>query len=264
MSRICAEIDVEVEAFRTRRLDHLGFPYVFVDATYIKARKDHRIVSRAVVVATGVAADGNREVLGVAVGDSEDEVFWTTFLRSLRERGLAGVRLVVSDDHEGIKAAVARELSGVEWQRCVVHFERNVLAHVPASSTAEVAQDLKAVFRVRREKTARALAEEFVELHGKRFPKAVAVFEAGIEDALSYLSYPGPHHARLRTTNMLERLFEEVKRRTRVVGVFPDETSASTLATEIALRSSERWALKRYLTMDALRAEKPNPQLSRH
>jgi putative transposase len=175
------------------------------------------------------------------------------------------VRLVVSDDHEGIKAAVAGELPGTEWQRCVVHFERNVLAHVPASEMSEVAEDLKAIFKVRREKTARELAKGFVELYGSRFPKAVCVFEAGIDDALSYLSFPGNHHARLRTTNMLERLFREVKRRTRVVGVFPNEVSASTLATEIALRSTEQWALKRYLRMDALEAlEKPNPQLSRH
>jgi putative transposase len=172
---------------------------------------------------------------------------------------------VISDDHEGIKAAVSGELPGAQWQRCTVHFERNVLSHVPTSSVAEVAQDLKAIFRVRREKTAEVLAEEFVELYGERFPKAVSVFEAGIWDALTYLSFPGSHHAKLRTTNMLERLFKEVKRRTRVVGVFPNETSASTLATEIALRSSEEWALRRYLTMEALEAvEKPNPQHSRH
>lgn len=141
-----------------------------------------------------------------------------------------------------------------------------MLSHVvPAASRAQVAQDLKAIFKVKREKTAWALAEGFVELHGRRFAKAVSVFEAGIDDALSYLGYPGSHHARIRTTNMLERLFEEVKRRTKVVGVFPNETSASTLATEIALRSSEQWALKRYLTMDALEAvEEPNPQLNRH
>jgi transposase-like protein len=181
------------------------------------------------------------------------------------DRGLSGVKLVVSDDHEGIKAAVAGEPPGVGWQRCVVHFERNVLSHVPASSMAEVAQDLKAVFKVRRQRTAQALAGEFVELYAKRSPKAVAVFEAGIGDALTYLSYPGSHHIRIRTTNMPERLFEEIKRRTRVVGVFPNETSAATLATEIALRSSEQWALKRYLTMDVLKAEgKPNPQRSRH
>ena len=175
------------------------------------------------------------------------------------------MRLVVSDDHEGIKAAVAGELPGTDWQRCVVHFERNVLSYVPASSMAEVAEDLKAIFKVRREKTARALAEEFVELYEGRFLKAVSVFEAGIEDAFTYLRYPGSHHSRVRTTNMLEQLFKEIKRRTRVVGVFPSETSAATLATEIALRSSEEWALKRYLAMDALEAVgKPNPQHSRH
>ena len=134
-----------------------------------------------------------------------------------------------------------------------------------ASETSEVAEDQKAIFKVRREKTARALAKEFVELYGGRFPKAVSVFEGGINDVLTYLDYPGIHHARIRTTNMLERLFKELKRRTRVVGVFPNETSAATLATEIALRSSEEWALKRYLTMDALEeTKKTNPQLSRH
>jgi len=147
----------------------------------------------------------------------------------------------------------------------MVHFQRNVLALVPAQAMAEVSGDLKAIFKVRREKTARALAEEFVEIHGKRFPKAVSFFEAGIGDVLTYLRYPGSHHARIRSTNMLEKMFKEVKRKTRVVGVFLDETSAQTLATEIALRSSEEWALKRYLTMDALKTvEKPNPQLSRH
>ena len=134
VSRICVEIDAEVEAFRTRRLDHLGFPYLFVDASYVKACKDHRIISRAVVVATGVATDGNREVLGVAVGDSEDEVFWTTFLRSLRERGLAGVRLVISDAHSGLKAAITRVFLGATWQRCKVHLMRNLLANVPRGS----------------------------------------------------------------------------------------------------------------------------------
>ncbi len=129
---------------------------------------------------------------------------------------------------------------------------------------AEVAEDIKAIFKVRRQRTAQALAEEFAELHGKRFPKAVTVFEAGIGDALAYLSFPGSHHAKLRTTNMLERLFKEIKSRTRVVGVFPNETSASTLATEIVLRSSEEWALRRYLTMDPIEVEKPNPQHSRH
>jgi len=220
----------------------------------------------ALLVCVGVDEEGFREVLAVVeVAGTEMGAAYASLLRGLIDRGLRGVRLVVSDDHEGIKAAVAGELPGAQWQRCVVHFEHNVLSSVPASEMSEVDEDLKAVFDVRREKTARTLAEEFVELYGKRFPKAVSVFEAGIWDALTYLSFPGSHHPRLRTTNMLECLFKEIKRRTRVVGVFPNETSASTLATEIALRSSEEWVLRRYLTMDVLQtAEKPNPQLSRH
>ena len=265
VSRIASRLEEEQKEWRERSLEEKEYPYLYLDATYLKVRWGASVTSMALLACVGVDEEGFREVLAVEVAGSEKGAAYASLLRGLLDRGLRGVRLVVSDDHEGIKAAVAGELPGVRWQRCVVHFERNVLSCVPASSMAEVAQDLKAVFKVRREKTARALAEEFVELYGKRFPKAIAVFEAGIDDALSYLGYPGSHHARLRTTNMLERLFEEVKRRTRVVGVFPNETSASGLATEIALRSSEQWALKRYLKMDALEAvENPNPQLSRH
>jgi len=265
VSRIARRLEEEQKEWRERSLEEKAYPYLYLDATYLKVRWGASVTSMALLACVGVDEEGFREVLAVEVAGSEKGAAYASLLRGLLDRGLWGVRLVVSDDHEGIKAAVAGELPGVGWQRCVVHFERNVLSHVPASSMAEVAQDIKALFKVRREKTARALAEEFVDLYGGRFPKAVAVFEAGIGDALSYLSFPGSHHARIRTTNMLERLFQEVKRRTRVVGVFPNEISASTLATEIALRSSEQWALKRYLTMDALDVVgKPNPQLSRH
>jgi putative transposase len=240
-------------------------PTSSLDATYLKVRWGSSVSSLALLACVGVDEEGFREVLAVEVAGSEKGAAYASLLRGLLDRGLKGVRLVVSDDHEGIKAAVSGELPGAEWQRCVVHFERNILSHVPATSMGEVAEDLKAIFKVRRVKTAKALAEEFVELYGKRFPKAVTVFEAGIGDALTYLSFLGSHHAKLRSTNMLERLFREVKRRTKVVGVFPNETSAATLATEIALRSSEEWALRRYLTMDALDAMgKPNPQHSRH
>jgi transposase-like protein len=250
VSRIARRLEEQQREWRERSLEEKAYPYLYLDATYLKVRWGARVTTMALLV---------------CVAGSEKGAAYASMLRGLVDRGLSGVRLVISDDHEGIKAAVSGELPGAEWQRCTVHFERNVLSHVPTSSVAEVAQDLKAIFKVRRGKTARALAEEFVELYGKRFPKAVAVFEAGIGDALTYLSFPGIHHAKLRTTNMLERLFKEVKRRTRVVGVFPNETSASTLATEIALRSSEEWTLRRYLTMDALQiAEKPNPQHSRH
>jgi putative transposase len=265
VSRIARRLEEEQKEWRERSLEEKEYPYLYLDATYLKVRWGARVTSMALLACVGVDEEGFREVLAVEVASTEKGAAYASMLRGLVDRGLSGVRLVVSDDHEGIKAAVAAEMPGVEWQRCQVHFERNVLSHIPASEMSEVAEDLKAIFKVRREKTARALAEEFVGLYGKRFPKAVSVFEAGIEDALTYLRYPGSHHRRIRTTNMLERLFREVKRRTRVVGVFPNEVSASTLATEIALRSSEQWALKRYLTMDALEAvEKPNPQLLRH
>jgi putative transposase len=266
VSRIARRLQEEQREWRERPLAEKNYPYLYLDATYLKLRWGARVRTMALLACVGVVEEeGFREVLAVEVAATEKGVAYASLLRGLIDRGLSGVRLVVSDDHEGIKAAVAAEMPGVEWQRCAVHFERNVLSYVPADEMSEVAEDLKAIFKVRREKTARALAEEFVGLYGKRFPKAVSVFEAGIEDTLTYLRYPGSHHARIRTTNMLERLFREVKRRTRVVGVFPNEASASTLATEIALRSSEQWALKRYLTMDALEAtHKPNPQLSRH
>jgi putative transposase len=265
VSRIASRLEEEQREWRERPLEEKTYPYLYLDATYLKVRWGAGVTSMALLACVGVDEEGFREVLAIEVAGSEKGAAYASLLRGLVDRGLKGVKLVISDDHEGIKVAVAGELPGVGWQRCVVHFERNVLSHVAASSMAEVAQDLKANFKVRREKTAQALVGEFVELYGKRFPKAVAVFEAGIGDALTYLSYPGSHHIRIRTTNMLERLFEEIKRRTRVVGVFPNETSAATLTTEIALRSSEQWALKRYLTMDALEAvQKPNPQHSRH
>ena len=265
VSRIASRLEEEQREWRERPLEEKTYPYLYLDATYLKVRWRAGETSMALLACVGVDEEGFREVLAIEVAGSEKGAAYASLLRGLVDRGLKGVKPMISDDHEGIKVAVAGELPGVGWQRCVVHFERNVFSHVPASSMAEVAQDLKALFKVRREKTAQALAGEFVELYGKRFPKAVAVFEAGIGDALTYLSYPGSLHIRIRTTNMLERLFEEIKRRTRVVGAFPNETSAATLATEIALRSSEQWALKRYLTMEALEAvEKPNPQHSRH
>ena len=264
VSRISKRLEGEQRAWRERPLKERAYPYLYLDATYLKVNWGQSVTNLALLVAGGVDEEGFREVLAVEVAGAEKSAAYASLLRGLLDRGLRGVRLVVSDDHEGIKAAVSGELPGVEWQRCVVHFERNVLAHVPKSATGEVAEDLKAIFKVRREKTARALAEEFAQRYEKRYPKAVSVFEAGIGDALTYLRYPGSHHARIRTTNVPERLFKEVKRRTRVVGVFPNETSAQTLATEIVLRSSEEWALKRYLTMEALEAiEKPNPQHSR-
>jgi putative transposase len=188
-------------------LGEKAYPYLYLDATYLKVRWGSRVTSMALLACVGVEEEGFREVLAVEVAGSEKGASYASLLRGLLDRGLKGVRLVVSDDHEGIKAAICGELPGAEWQRCIVHFERNVLAHVPASLTADVAEDLKAIFKVKRQKTAEALAQEFVSLYvyEKSYPKAVAIFEAGIEDALTYLRYPGSHHVRIRTTNMLER-----------------------------------------------------------
>ena len=180
VSRIAGRLEEQQKAWRERSLEEKEYPYLYLDATYLKLRWGARVTSMALLVCVGVDEEGFREVLAVEVAGTEKGAAYASLLRGLIDRGLSGVRLVISDDHEGIKAAVAGELPGAEWQRCTVHFERNVLSHVPRSSMAEVAQDLKAIFRVRREKTARALAREFAELYAKRFPKAVSVFDAGI------------------------------------------------------------------------------------
>ena len=241
VSRLARRLEEEQQAWRERSLAEKSYPYLYLDATYLKVRWGARVSSMALLVCVGVDEEGFREVLAVEVAGSEKGTAYASLLRGLVDRGLSGIRLVISDDHEGIKAAVAGELPGAQWQRCAVHFERNVLSRVPSTSMAEVAQDLKAIFKVRRQKTAEALAEEFVELYAKRFPKAVSVFEAGIRDALTYLSFPGSHHAKLRTTNMLERLFKEVKRRTRVVGVFPTRSSCDRMIGALLVELHEDW-----------------------
>jgi putative transposase len=184
VSRIAKRLEEEQREWQERPLTEKTYPYIYLDATYLKVRWGSSVSSMALLACVGVDEEGFREVLAVEVAGSEKAVAYASLLRGLLDRGLSGVKLVVSDDHKGIKSAVAGELPAADWQRCVVHFERNVLSHVPASSTGEVAEDLKAIFKVRREKTAKALAEEFVELYAKRFPKAVSVFEVGIGDAL--------------------------------------------------------------------------------
>jgi putative transposase len=204
VSRIASRLEEQQKEWRERSLEEKEYPYLYLDATYLKVRWGARVTSMALLAAVGVDEEGFREVLAVEVAASEKGAAYTSLLRGLIDRGLSGVRLVVSDDHEGIKAAVTGELPGARWQRCTVHFQRNVLAHVPSSSMSEVAEDLSAIFKVSRHKTAEALAEEFVSLYEKSYPKALSLFKAGIWDALTYLSYPGSHHARIRSTNMLE------------------------------------------------------------
>jgi putative transposase len=266
VSRISTRLENKQRDWRQRSLEGKAYPYLCLDANYLKVRWGARVASLVLLACVGVNEEGFRGVLVVECAGGQKGEAYASVLRDYIDRGLSGVRLMISDadDHEGIRRALAGELPGMESRRCVVHFARNVLAYVPASSMAEVAEDLNPIFRVRRKKAARALVQEVVEFYGMRFPKAVSVLEAGIREAWAYLSYPGSHHARITSTNTLERLLKEVKRRAKVVGVFPNETSAGTLATEIALRHSEEWALQRYLSLNRLEfAEKPNPQYSR-
>lgn len=250
VSRICSEIDEQVEVFRTRRLDHLEFPYVFLDATYVKARVDHHIVSRAVVVATGVAADGNREVLGLEVGDSEDEVFWTAFLRSLKDRGLAGVRLVISDAHAGLKKSITRVFQGATWQRCKVHLMRNLLAHVPKSHKEMIAATVRTIFAQPDPQATREQLREVVGMLETRYPKAALLLAEAEADVTAYSHFPHPHWKKIASTNPLERVNKEIKRRSRVVGIFPNEASVIRLVGAVLADMHDDWIAsdRRYLS----------------
>jgi putative transposase len=250
VSRICAELDEQLGAFRSRSLAHIEFPYVFLDATYLKGRVNHQVVSRAVVVATGVSMDGHREVLGCAVGDSEDGAFWTEFLRSLRARGLGGVRLVISDQHLGLKAAVEAVMVGSAWQRCRVHFMRNVLTRVKRNSTHMVIAAIQTIFA---QPDARAVAEQFeriVATLDDQFPDVATMLTDAREDLLAFTAFPEAHWRKVWSTNPLERLHREIKRRTDVVGVFPNDASVERLVTAVVVEAHDEWqvAERRYLS----------------
>lgn len=254
VSRICKGIDAEVAVFRTRTLGHLAMPYVYLDATYIKARHDHRIVSRAVVVATAVTIDGNREVLGVDVGDSEDEVFWTAFLRTLRDRGLDGVRLVISDAHAGLKAAIARVFSGASWQRCKVHLARNVLATVNHAHKDMVAATVRTIHAQPDAEATRTQLHAVVAMLEDRFPKAAEILASAEGDVTAYAAYPKAHWRKISSTNPLERINKEIKRRSNVVGIFPDDASVIRLVGAVLLEQHDEWAVaeRRYLSEESM------------
>ena len=249
VSQLCAGLDDKVQQFRERRLGESR--YVWVDAVYEKVREDERVESMAVVIATGVNPQGRREVLGLDVIPTETEEGWTQFFKALKERGLSGVQLVISDAHGGLKNAVRKVLKA-EWQRCKVHFYRNVLAQVPKRSQAEVSEAMKAVFVQRDEKSARAKAAEVVRQFQNRYGKAMEIFEAGLDDVLSYLHYPTAHRVRVSSTNPIERLNLEIRRRTRVVGIFPHRGACLRLIGMLLVEIHEDWLTddKAYLTFD--------------
>jgi len=250
VSRICTGLDEEVAEFRDRSLTGAAFPYVFLDATYCKARVGRRVVSQAVVIATGVRADGHREVLGFDVGDSEDGAFWTAFLRSLKARGLHGVQLVVSDAHEGLKAAIGSVLLGAAWQRCRVHFMRNVLAAVPKGSAEMVAAAIRTVFAQPDPEHVSEQFEVIATMLGRQHPKVEQMMHHAREDLLAFTAFPIPHWKKIWSTNPLERLNKEVKRRTDVVGVFPNPAALLRLAGAVLVEAHDEWAAtdRRYLS----------------
>jgi transposase-like protein len=250
VSRICADLDEEVAAFRDRSLSDSAFPYVFLDATYCKARVNRRVVSQAVVIATGVAADGHREVLGFAVGDSEDGAFWTAFLRSLKARGLTGTQLVISDAHAGLKAAIEAVLLGAAWQRCRVHFMRNVLARVPKGNSEMVAAAIRTVFAQPDAEHVTAQLDVIAGMLGRQFPAVEAMLHDAKDNLLAFTGFPPAHWKKIWSTNPLERLNKEIKRRTDVVGVFPNPAALLRLAGAVLVEAHDEWQVsdRRYLS----------------
>jgi putative transposase len=250
VSRIRAELDAEVAAFRSRSLSHTAFPYLFVDATYLKARVDGRVVSRAVVIATGVTTDGGREVLGLDVGDSEDGAFWTAFLRSLKARRLQGVQLVISDAHTGLTQAISAVMVGAAWQRCRVHFLRNVLARVPRGSAEMVAAAIRTIFAQPTGAEVTEQVDKVAAMLAPKFPAVATMLADAKQDLTAFASFPPAHWAKVWSTNPLERVNKEIKRRTNVVGIFPDDAAVLRLAGAVLIEAHDEWqvAERRYLS----------------
>ena len=250
VSRICADLDEEVAVFRDRSLAQDAFPYVFLDATYCKARVGRRVVSQAVVIATGVSAEGKREVLGFDVGDSEDGAFWTAFLRGLKARGLGGVQLVIADAHLGLRQAVTAVLAGASVQRCRVHFLRNVLAQVPKGHGEMALAAIRTVFA---QPDAEHVCEQFdviAAMLGRQLPKVERLMTDAKDDLLAFTGFPPAHWKKIWSTNPLERLNKEVKRRTDVVGVFPNPAALLRLAGAVLIECQDEWQVsdRRYLS----------------
>jgi putative transposase len=260
VSRICAGLDEVVTAFRTRRLDHTSFPYGYLDATYLHVRNStSQVVSMAVVVATGITADGGREVLGLDVGDSEDEVFWRGFLTALKRRGLAGLRLVVSDQHAGLVAALKRSFQGTAHQRCRVHFARNLLAHVPKTHTDMVAAVFRTVFAQPDPKAVAATWDEVRNQLATRFPKIGTLMDNAKTEVLAFTAFPRAHWPKIWSTNPLERVNKEIKRRARVVGIFPNDAAVIRLVGAILADMHDEWQSgeRRYLSEGSMAQLKP-------
>ncbi len=251
VSRICAGLDEAVGAFRTRRLDHARFPSLYLDATYLHVRAEAgMVVSKAVVIATGVTEDGRREILGLDVGDSEEEIFWRAFLTGLKKRGLSGVQLVISDQHAGLVAALTRVFQGSAHQRCRVHFIRNVLAHVPKAETEMVAAVFRTIFA---QPDLGSMAKQWDKVRDDlttRYPKIGPLMDTAKSEVLAFAIFPREHWRKIWSTNPLERLNKEIKRRSRVVGIFPNEAAVIRLIGAVLIDTHDEWQVddRRYLS----------------
>jgi putative transposase len=252
VSRLCEEIDERVKGFLERPIEG-DWPYLWIDATYVKVRQNNRIVSVAVIVAVGVNGDGRREILGLDIGPSEAETFWTAFLRKLARRGLRGVKLVISDAHEGIKAAVSKVLHAT-WQRCRVHFMRNVLAYAGKNGRRVVSAFITTAFAQNDAKAARTQWRMVADQLRPKLPKLAAFLDEAEADVLAYMTFPPQHRTKLHSTNPIERLNGEIKRRADVVGIFPNENAIVRLVGAILLEQNDEWAVQRarYMTLETI------------
>lgn len=254
VSRIARELYESVRMFRERPLLEF-YPYLWLDATYVKVRENGRVVNTAMVVAVAVNQDGKREVLGFDMGPSEDAEFWTSFLRNLVHRGLRGVKLVISDAHVGLRQAIQTVLQNASWQRCRVHLARNILVHVPKGAQSEVASLVRSIFEAPDAEAARTRLREVVQKLESRFPRAARVLEEAEADALAFMTFPREHWRRLHSTNLLERLNRELKRRGDVVGIFPNSDASLRLLGAILIEQHEEWSVGRvYLNPESIAA----------
>jgi transposase-like protein len=252
VSRLCAELDKEVERFRTRKLEG-PYPYIWLDGTFVKVRENGRVVSQAIVIAIAVTASGEREVLGLDVGPSESGAFWLAFLRDLAARGLNGVKLVISDAHAGLKAAIGTVLQGASWQRCRVHFMRDALALVPKSAQQMVAATIRTVFAQPDAAAAREQWRRVADTFRARFGRLAEMLDAAESDVLAYANFPAAHWHQVWSNNPLERLNKEVKRRTDVVGIFPNTAAVVRLVGCILAEQHDEWqAARRYFSAGSI------------
>ncbi|MCI4681315.1 IS256 family transposase [Rhodoblastus acidophilus] len=251
VSKLCEDIDERVNSFLDRKLEG-EWPYLWLDATYLKVRENGRIVSVAAIIATAVNGEGRREIIGLGLGPSEAAVFWLGFLRSLESRGLKGVKLVISDAHEGLKAAIAQVFKA-SWQRCRVHFMRNALAHVSKAHHGMVSAAIRSVFAQEDQAAASRTWRQVADQLRARFSRLADMLDAAEADVLAFMAFPRAHWPKLHSTNPIERLNKEVKRRADVVGIFPNETSIRRLLGAILLEQNDEWQLQhRYMSLETM------------